>query len=316
MEVEYKTLGQTGLEVSRLCFGALTIGPLQRNLSVAEGGRVIRHALELGVNFIDTAELYETYAHIRFALQDWQPKRPVIVATKSYAYTREGMLRSLEAAQRGLGMDVIPIFLLHEQESSHTLRGHWPALEALWDAQRAGVVQAVGISTHHVEGVRAACDIPGIEIISPLINKTGIGIQGGSKAEMLAAIGQAARLGKGIYAMKPLGGGHLLTDWAQAFQYLLDKDEIHSIAVGMKGLAEVESNVAFFRGRRDLAQPQVRTRFLHIDDWCIGCASCVTACPNGALEIQKGKAVVVHRDECVFCGYCGASCPEFAIKVI
>lgn len=314
--MEYRTLGQTGLEVSRLCFGALTMGPLQRNLSAEEGGKIIRRALELEVNFIDTAELYETYKHIRFALENWQGERPIIVATKSYAYTRDGMLRSLEMAQKGLGMDVIPIYLLHEQESSHTLRGHWPALEVLWEAQRAGVVQAVGISTHHVEGVLAACDIPEIQIISPLINKAGIGIQGGSQGEMLAAIQQAVRRGKGIYAMKPLGGGHLLASWSQAFEYLLGKDEIHSIAVGMKSVAEVESNVAFFQGRRDLPQPEVITRRLHIDDWCIGCAACVNACPNGALGIREGKAVVVRREECVFCGYCGASCPEFAIKVI
>ena len=314
--MEYRILGQSGLEVSRLCFGALTIGPLQRNLTAEEGGAIIRHALELGVNFIDTAELYGTYEHIRFALENWRGKRPIIVATKSYAYTREGMERSLEMAQKGLGIDVIPIFLLHEQESSHTLRGHWPALEVLWEAQRAGVVQAVGISTHHVQGVLAACEVPGVQIISPLINKTGIGIQGGSGPEMLAAIEKAAECGKGIYAMKPLGGGHLLADWSRAFEYLLTKDEIHSIAVGMKSAAEVDSNVAFFQGRRDLPQPKPTTRRLHIDDWCIGCAACVNACPNGALGLRDGKAAILHRDECVFCGYCGASCPEFAIKVI
>ncbi len=314
--MEYRILGQSGLEVSRLCFGALTIGPLQRNVTAEEGGAIIRHALELGVNFIDTAELYGTYEHIRFALKNWQGKRPIIVATKSYAYTREGMERSLEMARKGLGIDVIPIFLLHEQESNHTLRGHWPALEVLWKAQRAGVVQAVGISTHHVQGVLAACEVPGIQIISPLINKTGIGIQGGSGEEMLAAIEKAAACGKGIYAMKPLGGGHLLADWSRSFEYLLTKDEIHSIAVGMKSAAEVDSNAAFFQGRRDLPQPKPTTRRLHIDDWCIGCAACVNACPNGALGLRGGKAVVLHRDECVFCGYCGASCPEFAIKVI
>ena len=313
--MEYRMLGQTGLEVSRLCFGALTIGPLQRNMSAEEGSKVIRRSLELGVNFIDTAELYETYEHIRLALADWQGERPVVVATKSYAFTRDGMLRSLEAAQKGLGMEVIPIFLLHEQESSHTLRGHWPALEVLWEAQRAGVVQAVGISTHHVEGVLAACEVPGIQVISPLINKTGIEFRG-SRADMLVAIEKAANLGKGIFAMKPLGGGHLLAHWSDALDFLIQRDEIHSVAVGMKSLAEVEGNVAYFAGRRDLPPPEVTTRRLHIDDWCIGCAACVNACPNGALAIEAGQAVVAHRDECVFCGYCGANCPEFAIKVI
>ncbi|NMB00175.1 MAG: 4Fe-4S binding protein [Firmicutes bacterium] len=314
--MEYVELGRTGLRVSKLCFGALTIGPLQRGLSPQEGSRILRRALELGVNFIDTAELYDTYEHIRLALEGFAASERVVVATKSYAYSRDGMLRSLEQAQQGLGLDVIPVFLLHEQESSHTLRGHWPALETLWEAKKAGIVQAVGISTHHVQGVLAASAIPEIDVISPLINLTGIGIQGGTRDEMLAAIIQATRAGKGLYAMKPLGGGHLLRTWSEALEYLLGIPEVHSIAVGMKSLSEVEHNVAFFKGRRDLPRPEAATRRLHIDDWCLGCGACVKACPNGALEITEGKAVVAFREQCVFCGYCGASCPEFAIKVI
>lgn len=314
--MEYRKLGQSGLHVSRLCFGALTVGPLQRGLPPEEGSKLIRRALELGVNFIDTAELYGTYEHIRLALEGFKSEHPIVVATKSYAYSREGMERSLEEACRGLGLDTIPIFLLHEQESSHTLRGHWPAFEVLIEAKKAGIVQAVGISTHHVGGVLAACAVPEIDVISPLINVTGIGIQGGSRDEMLQAISKAANNGKGVYAMKPLGGGHLLASWSQAFDFLLNQPTIDSIAVGMKSMAEVESNVAFFQGNRDLPDPKVTTRRLHIDDWCIGCSACVNSCPNGALEIQNGVATVAHREQCVFCGYCGASCPEFAIKVI
>lgn len=314
--MDYVQLGQSGLTVSKLCFGALTIGPLQRNLSPEEGSQVVLRALELGVNFIDTAEIYETYHHIRLALERFKHAEQVVVATKSYAYTREGMKESLEKARRELGLDVIPLFMLHEQESSHTLRGHWPAMEVLLEAKQAGIVKAVGISTHHVQGVMAASAVPEIDVISPLINYTGIGIQGGSRDEMLAAILKAVQEGKGIYAMKPLGGGHLLADWSQALEFLLGIPEIHSIAVGMKNLQEVEGNVAFFQGERNLPAPEPATRKLHVDYWCTGCGSCVGACPNGTLELREGKAAVVFPQECVFCGYCGASCPEFAIKVI
>jgi len=314
--LKYTELGQTGLTVSRLCFGALTIGPLQRNLAPAEGSEVLLRALELGVNFVDTAEMYDTYEHIRLALERFPHREEVVVATKSYAYTREGMLKSLERAQQGLGQEVVPIFLLHEQESSHTLRGHWPALEVLLEAKAAGLVKAVGISTHYVQAVMAATAIPEIDVISPLINITGIGIQGGSREDMLAAIVKAAQAGKGIYAMKPLGGGHLLAQWAQALDYLLAIPVIHSVAVGMKSIAEVEHNVAFFQGRRDLPAPEPATRKLHIDAWCTGCGKCVAACPNGALELRDGQAAITMGEQCVYCGYCGASCPEFAIKVI
>ncbi len=314
--MEYRELGQTGLKVSRLCFGALTMGPLQRGLSPQQGGEILRRAFDLGVNFVDTAELYQTYEHIRVALQAYDGNLPIVITTKSYAYTKEGMLQSLQQAQAGLDLDCVSVFMLHEQESGHTLRGHWPALEVLWEAKKAGLVQAVGISTHHVDAVRAASAIPEIDVISPLINMTGIGIQGGNQGDMLKAILEAVSLGKGIVAMKPLGGGHLLGSWSSALGYLLQKPEIHSIAVGMKAVDEVEHNVAFFNGHRDVAAPQPTTRRLHIDDWCIGCGSCVKACPNGALMIKNGHAKVGLPDQCVFCGYCGAGCPEFAIKVI
>ena len=52
-------LGNTGLRINPLVFGTLPMGPLQAGLSREEGGRLIRHALELGVNLLDTAELYD-----------------------------------------------------------------------------------------------------------------------------------------------------------------------------------------------------------------------------------------------------------------
>ena len=78
---EYRFLGNTGLKVSRLCFGALTIGPLQANLPLQEGVTVIQAALDAGVNFIDTAELYQTYPYIQKAIAG--RKHEVIVASKS-----------------------------------------------------------------------------------------------------------------------------------------------------------------------------------------------------------------------------------------
>ncbi|NLA85515.1 MAG: aldo/keto reductase, partial [Clostridiales bacterium] len=74
--MEYRELGHTGLMVSRLCFGGLVIGPLQKDMSVEEGGEVIAEALRLGVNFIDTADLYDTYRHIKRAM-DITGFRPV-----------------------------------------------------------------------------------------------------------------------------------------------------------------------------------------------------------------------------------------------
>lgn len=315
--MDYRTLGDTGIKVSRLCFGALTIGPLQANLSVSEGAAVIKRALEQGVNFIDTAELYQTYPYIREAIKD--RKNDVVICSKCYAYTRDGMEESLRNALQGIDRDYIDIFMLHEQESLLTIKGHWEAIEYLLEAKAKGLVRAVGISTHHVAAVKAAAEIPEIEVIHPIINKSGIGIADGTTEDMLSAIGQAQRAGKGIYGMKALGGGNLLGMAQEALNYVLGLSDLAAVAVGMQKFAEVDYNIRFFSQAyipKNLQEQVARQpRRLHIDDWCQGCGACVEKCGAKALYLDGGKAQV-KKELCRLCGYCGAVCPLFAIKVI
>ena len=315
--MQYRVLGKTGIEVSRLCFGALTIGPLQARLPLKEGARVIRTALEAGVNFIDTAELYLTYPYIREAIRGLS--KDVVICSKCYSYTSQGMEQSVNKALADLDRDYIDIFMLHEQESILTVKGHWEAVEYLLEAKKRGIVRAVGISTHHVTGVLAAAAIPEIEVVHPLINMAGIGIRGGTKVDMLSAIRVAAAAGKGIYAMKALGGGNLLGNAEEALNYVMSIPEINSIAVGMSTVQEVEYNTRFFSGQKvsDLIKSTVRRqpRRLHIEDWCVGCGQCIQKCPSGALSLSGGKAAA-DENLCVLCGYCGSVCPDFCIKVI
>ena len=191
--MEYIQLGQTGLKVSRLCFGALVIGPLQKNMTVKEGAAVSRAALEKGVNFIDTAELYGTYEHIREALRGFGGR--AVVATKSYAYTAGDAARSVEKARQTLDMDVLDIFMLHEQETRLTLKGHREALEYYLNEREKGRIQAVGVSTHNIEVVRAVCEMPEIDVVHPLVNISGIGIGDGTLGEMLDAVKAAYECG-------------------------------------------------------------------------------------------------------------------------
>lgn len=314
--MEYVKLGNTGIEVSRLCFGGLIIGPLQADLPVVKGAEVIAKAFELGVNFIDTAELYGTYPHIREAIKR-SGYKPVI-ASKSYAYSRDGAEKSLDKARRELDLDVIDLFLLHEQESRLTLRGHREALDYYLWAKEKGMVRAVGVSTHNIEVVEACAEMPEVDVIHPIVNKNGIGIGDGTIDEMLAAVGKAYENGKGIYGMKPLGGGNLLNSYEESMEFVLNIPTLHSIAVGMQSVEEVIMNVSVFNGEKVPEEIRKllnkRQRRLHIDFWCEGCGKCLERCGQGALEIVCGKAAV-NREKCVLCGYCGSVCPQFAIKI-
>jgi uncharacterized protein len=314
--MEYVKLGNTNIEVSRLCFGGLIIGPLQANLSAAEGAEVIIKAMELGVNFIDTAELYGTYPHIKEAIK--KSGKNIVVATKSYAYTAEGAKESLEKARKELDLDCIDVFLLHEQESRHTLRGHREALEYFLSAKEQGLIKAVGVSTHRIEVVEACSKMPEIDIIHPLVNIKGVGIGDGSIDQMLKAVKGAFDAGKGIYSMKPLGGGNLMKSYNECMKFVLELPFIHSVAIGMQSVEEVIMNICTANNQEipDDIRNKLRNkkRGLHIDYWCEGCGKCIKKCGQNALEIVEGKAKVISEN-CVLCGYCAAVCPQFAIKI-
>lgn len=314
--MQFRALGNTGITVSRLCFGTLTISWLQKNFSVADGGRLLAAAFAAGVNFVDSAELYRTYKHIGEAMK-LSGNSDIVIAGKSYASEKTAMLKSVDSALRDIGRDYIDVFLLHEQESVFTLRGHAGALEALVEAKRSGKVRALGISTHCVAAVRSAALIPEIDVIHPLINVMGLGICDGTAADMLKAIRLAVECGKGIYAMKALGGGHLLKSAQRSMQWAVEQNDFAAVAVGMQSLAEIEANSRLFSGEPaesafELAAREQRE--LMIQDWCAGCGACVARCRSGALQIINGKATV-DRKKCRLCGYCAEVCKEFCIKV-
>ena len=316
--MNYVKLGSTDLVVSRLCFGGLTVGPLQAKLPIEEGAKVIAAAFDMGVNFIDTAKLYETYPYIKRALEITKNKN-VIISSKSYDYTYEGMKESLNEALEALGQKKIGIFSLHEQESRLTLKGHSDALRYLKDAKKEGLIDAVGVSTHAVEVVDAAAVMGDIDVIHPIVNINGLGILDGTIDQMLSAIEKANKNGKGIYAMKPLGGGNYMKDADRCFDFVLANPNIHSIAVGMQCIDEVACNIAKFNGQKVdeniKKRLSERSKRLHIDSWCIGCGSCVNACSEHALSIKDGKASV-NADKCVLCGYCSSYCRDFCIKIV
>lgn len=315
--MKYSYLGTTGIKVSRLCFGSLTMGPLLAGLAVNEGAALIRRALELGVNFIDTAQCYKNYDYIRHALKGWQGD--VVVATKSYDFTRDGMRKSLEEARRDMGLETIAIFLIHQQESALTLAGHRPAIDYLLEAREMGLVRSVGISTHAVEAVRVAAEWPEIDVIHPVYNIQGMGIIDGTREDMLAAVNVAYKAGKGVYVMKALAGGHLIKQSRQALNFVLDVPAVASVAVGMQSMAEVETNTAWVSGyepeERYLKQINSKERTLIVGDFCQGCGSCVQRCHQGALKLVNGR-VTVNKDKCLCCGYCAGACRDFCIKVI
>lgn len=294
------------------------MSPLQMDLSFEKGAELLYYAYQKGINFLDTADYYNNYGHIKKFLELIKNRNDYVIATKSYAYSIETAKKTLNRALNEMNTDYVDLFLLHEQEGDLTIRGHYEAIEYFLKQKEKGIIKEVGISTHFVEGVKAMNKYPELKIIMPIINKSGIGIIDGTRQEMESAIKEAYTLGKGVYAMKPFGGGHLIEQAEESFNYVRQLDGIHSIAVGMQTKAEIDANCELINygyiSDETAAKIDIKTRKLHIADWCQGCGKCVEACQQKALKIENKKAIV-NQEKCVRCGYCAKRCPEFCIKV-
>lgn len=303
-------------KISNLCFGTLTLSPLQKNLSVTDGAKLLKKAYEMGINFFDTAELYQNYAYIK---QAFTPNDNCVIATKTYAYSKEGAEKSLSDYLSQTGRERAEMFLLHEQESEHTLRGHFDALEYLFKKKEEGLICAVGISTHFVSAVLAALKYPQIDVIHPILNLRGIGIADGTRFDMERAIISAREKGKFIYSMKPLGGGHLIQNRQNALEYIKNLDFIDSVAIGIGDENELIFNYNFFNSlpiSSEIANSTgSKNRSILIQNWCVSCGKCAKVCKSHALEIKNNK-LTCDKQKCVLCGYCGAECENMAIKVI
>lgn len=244
MHVNGVPFGQTGLTVSRLCFGTAYLGPLSDKLTPEAGGDLLTRAFELEVTFWDTADNYGTHPHVAAALRQ-VPREQVVIASKTYE--AEG---AVERALRELETDYLDIMLIHCVGLSWIERAR-DALEVFERDKARGLVRAVGFSTHSAEVTRRAAEWPEVEVLLTIVNLTGIWgrdndeqLEDGDMADVLSGVERAHAAGKGVYAMKVLGGGALTSDPAQAIGFVARLPSVHSLCIGMRTLDEVRHNLA------------------------------------------------------------------------
>ena len=311
-------IGNTGMAVTELCHGTLILGKLQANLTPEEGAIAIRKSFDLGVNFYDTAQGYQTYPHLALGLKGI-PKDKIVIASKSHARSYADMKTAVEECLSALSMKQIGIFHLHQVQSVDDLKSRQGALDCLIEFKKRGIIRAIGASLHTIAGMHAVNNEPVFDVVFPVLNVRGYGIIDGNLQDMLQALQESKEKGKFVYAMKPLGGGHLYKEIEEAFNFLRQLPTCDAIACGMKDEAEIEMNVNIFNNQKPSETTKNRVhsvaRRLVIYDRCIACGLCVDECDQGALSMGEKKAVV-DDSKCIFCGYCAAVCPEYVIRVV
>ncbi|HZB25126.1 MAG TPA: aldo/keto reductase [Vicinamibacterales bacterium] len=158
--MRYVNLGRTGLKVSRLCLGMMTYGdPKWRAWVLPEdqGRPIIRRALEAGINFFDTADMYSLGVSEEVtgrAVRDFARRDDVVIATKVFnpmgpgpndrGLSRKHVLASIDASLRRLGMDYVDLYQIHRWDPETPIE---ETLEALNDVVRSGKARYIGASS-------------------------------------------------------------------------------------------------------------------------------------------------------------------------
>jgi aryl-alcohol dehydrogenase-like predicted oxidoreductase len=158
--MEYIRLGASGLKVSRLCLGSLQFGKKGWRgwaLSEEESRPIIRRAVDLGINFFDTANYYSDGASeevLGRALKEFASRERFVIATKVYrpmgagpnerGLSRKHIMAAIEGSLRRLGTDYIDLYQLHRWDDETPIE---ETLSALNDAVRSGKIRYIGACT-------------------------------------------------------------------------------------------------------------------------------------------------------------------------
>ena len=158
--MDYQRLGKSGLKVSRICLGTMTYGtPKWREwvLEEDESRPFIQRALELGINFFDTADVYSLGVSeeiVGRALKDFIRREEVVIATKVFfpmgdkpnqgGLSRVHIMQAVEDSLRRLGTDYIDLYQIHRWDPETPIE---ETLEALHDLVKSGKVRYIGGSS-------------------------------------------------------------------------------------------------------------------------------------------------------------------------
>jgi aryl-alcohol dehydrogenase-like predicted oxidoreductase len=208
--MEYRELGRTGWKLSTISFGAWAIGGTWGNVKDEESLAALHRALDLGVNFFDTADVYgDGHSEQLLAKLRKERSEPFYVATKvgrrsdphvARSYTKENLTMYVERSLQNLGLEALDLLQLH---SPPTDVYYMPEVfSALDDLVQAGKVRYYGVSVEKVEEALKAMDYPNVQSVQIIFNMF-------RQRPLDLFFGEAQRRKIGVLARVPLSSGML-----------------------------------------------------------------------------------------------------------
>ena len=297
--MQYVKLGKTGLEVSRICLGCMGFGDPERWLhkwvvSEEQTHTVIRHAIEKGINFFDTANIYAlgtSEEYVGSALKKFAKRDDVVLATKVHGrmtdgpngggLSRKAILAEVDNSLRRLQTDYIDLYQIHRWDYGTPIE---ETLEALNDIVRAGKVRYIGASAMYAWQFQKALFISeqhGWAKFVSMQNHLNL-IYREEEREMLPLCADA---GIGVIPYSPMASGKLTRAWSEDSSARASTDQILQMKYGASAdidapilarVGDVSERLGIPRSHVALAwllqKPQVAapiigpTTIAHIDD--------------------------------------------------
>jgi len=208
------TLGNTGIRTSVLGMGTGSNGvrrsSRQLRLGQAEFTRLIRHGIDRGLRYVDTADQYGTHIFVREALQG-VPREDLFIQTKTRALHPEVAKVDLERFRQELGTDYLDSLLMHGMGAETWPTDMRPVMDVLAEAKEKKIVRAVGISCHGIAPLRAATHCDWLDTLLAPINPFGAVMNAPAEeyTECFQALGGQ---GKGVLGMKLFACGRHATE--------------------------------------------------------------------------------------------------------
>ncbi len=313
-------LGNTGLEVTRLGFGGI---PIQR-VSEAQAVDVVLHAIETGMDFIDTSRMYSTSeARIGKALK--QTNKRVVLATKSMNRFADGIQKDIEVSLKNLQTDYIDIYQCHAVSSNdeyERVLKPGGALDGLRRAKEQGLIGHIGVTSHSLDLLEKIIDDGYFETIMVCLSF----LEPAAKERIVP---KAREKGIGILAMKPFSGG-VIESPEVALKWVLAIPDILVLA-GVEDKRLIDQNWRIFCGSWELSNEEQKSleaitkeydkKFCRRCDYCLPCTvgihiqmvlgmkSFVKRLGPQALKNMLIMSLIKKAAECTGCGECMTRCP-------
>ncbi|KPJ78622.1 MAG: hypothetical protein AMJ54_03080 [Deltaproteobacteria bacterium SG8_13] len=313
-------LGRTGLEVNRMGFGGIPIQRVPENEAV----ETVLHAVNCGIDFIDTARAYTT-SERRIGLALQQTDKKVALASKSQVRTADGIRREIEASLENLQRDRLDLYQCHyvkdEADYAQVISPDG-ALQGLVRARQEGLIGHIGITSHSLDLIDRALD-------DELFDTVMICFSFLESAAENKIIPKALEKNIGVIAMKPFSGG-VLAEARLCLKYVLSHPGILVIP-GVESITLFDANWQVFQGSFQLSESEQQEigdiRRQYDKAFCRRCDYCQPCSEEIPIQLILGMRYAIQRfgdailqkewmqsgienaRRCSECGECMERCP-------